>query len=199
MPKRRQELQRPRSWSWITPGAFLLTLALVITRMLLTEVLRNPSQAVPGEQAPPNGPGAATGLLLDLLAMLPAIMVLARASFDSTYRLRRSWAATALLLLGVWAVASTLWSADRFLAIVSSMHWLSAMVLIWSTLQLVDSWLRLHFVGGVCLGLLLVLSVSGYYFRLVESRASSHRLGHQPRRHPQGTQLDCRQLRGPAI
>jgi O-antigen ligase len=170
MPKRRQDLQRSPGWGWITRGAFLLTLVMVITRMLLTEVIRNPSQAVAGEQGPPNGPGAATGLLLDLLAMLPAILVLARAALDSTYRLRCSWASIALLLLGFWAVASTLWSADRFTAIVSSMHWLSAMVLIWSTLQLVDSWLRLRFVAGVCLGLLLALSVTGYYFRLVEWR-----------------------------
>jgi len=170
MPNRRQDLQRPPGWRWLTRGAFVLTLALVIARLLMTEVLRNPSQAVAGEQAPPNGPGAATGLMLDLLAMIPALLVLTRAALDTTYRLRRSWAAIALLLLGFWAVASTLWSADRFAAIVSSMHWLGAMVLLWSTLHLVRSWLRLRFVGGVCLGLLLALSVSGYYFRLVEWR-----------------------------
>lgn len=170
MVKRQPDLQRPPIWRWLTRAAFALTLILVIARLLQSEVIRIPGQAVPGELATPLGPGAATGLVLDLLAMAPALLVLGRASLDGNYRLRWSWAAAGLLALGFWAVASTLWSADRFAAIVSSMHWLSAMVLLWSTVQLVDSWQRVRFVSGVCLGLLITLVVAGYYYRLVEWR-----------------------------
>ncbi len=170
MPKRQPAPRHATGWRWLTRAAFALTLALVVARLLSTEVLRNPGQPVPGEQAAPLGPGAATGLVLDLLGMMPALLVLARAAIDPTCRLRWSWAAAAMLALGLWAVASTLWSADRFAAIVSSMHWLGAMVLLWSTIHLVDSWLRVRIVGGVCLGLLIALVVTGYYFRLVEWR-----------------------------
>lgn len=155
-------------WVWLTRAAFVLAVALVIARMLMLEILRNPVEASPGLEAAPLGPGPATGLVLDLLCVLPALLVLARRVIDRRFVLRWSWAASFMLLLGVWAVLSTLWAADRFIAIVSSLHWLSAMVLFWSAMQLVDSPLRLRVVGGSCLGMLLVLVVTGYYFRLVE-------------------------------
>jgi O-antigen ligase len=155
-------------WVWLTRVAFVLAVALVISRMLMLEILRNPVDPSPGLEAAPLGPGPATGLALDLLCTLPALLVLLRRVVDRRFALRCSWAATCFLLLGIWAVFSTLWAADRFLAIVSSLHWLSAMVLLWSAMQLVDSSLRLRLVGGACLGMLLVLVVTGYYFRLVE-------------------------------
>jgi hypothetical protein len=171
MPKRRHDdRQRSSGWHWLTRGAFLLMLAGVVARLLMSEVIRNPSQPVPGEQATPLGPGPATGLVLDLFATLPALLVLARRSFDAKFQLRHSWAAVAFLLLGTWAVCSTLWSADKFAAIVSSMHWLAAMVLLWSAVQLVNTPLRLRIVAGVCIGVFQVLVFAGYHFRAVEWR-----------------------------
>jgi hypothetical protein len=170
MPKRPNDSRRSPGWHWLTRLAFLIALAVVIARLMTAEVIRNPTQAVAGDQAAPIGPGPATGLVLDLIATSPALLILARRAIDSQYRLRHSWAAIAFLLLGLWAVCSTLWSADKFAAIVSSMHWLAAMVLLWSSMQLVVTPLRLRIVAGVAIGVLLVLTVSGYYFRLVDWR-----------------------------
>jgi hypothetical protein len=168
MPRHPNDSPRFPGWHWLTRAAILLMLAVVIARLMMSESIRNPGQPVPGEQAAPLGPGAATGLVLDLIAMLPALLILARRAVDSEYRLRHSSAGIAFLLLGVWAVCSTLWSADRFAAIVSSMHWLSAMVVLWSAIQLVTTPLRLRLVAGTAIGLFLVLIVTGYYFRTVD-------------------------------
>lgn len=155
-------------WSLLTRLAFLLAVALVVARMMMSETLRTPGDPFPGQDRVPLSPGAATGLILDLLAWLPALLVLARRTFDSSYVLRWSWACVPALLLGVWAFISIAWSADRFAAVVSSFHWLSAMILLWSASQLVTSWVRLRIVAGACAGLLIVLTVSGYFFRIAD-------------------------------
>lgn len=173
-PKSRKDSRlaasRAGPWHWLTRLAFGLSLALVIARLLMLETLRNPVDAVPGAPATPLGPGAATGLIVDLLCLWPALLVLLRRLLDGDFRLRPSAGAWLMVLLGAWAIASTLWAADRFTALVSSIHFFCAMVFLWSSAQLVSSWLRLRFAAGVCLGLLMVLTVTGYYYRLVEWR-----------------------------
>ncbi len=154
--------------SLLTRFAFLLAVALVVGRMMMSETLRAPGDPFPGQDRAPLSPGPATGLILDLLAWVPALLVLARRLFDRTFTLRWSWACIPALLLGLWAIISVAWSADRFAAIVSSFHWLSAMILLWSASQLVTSWRRLRLVAGACAGLLIVLVVSGYYFRVAD-------------------------------
>jgi hypothetical protein len=78
-------------------------------------------------------------------------------------------------MLGLWAVASMAWSANRFSAIVGAFHLLSAMNLLWSTAQIVRSWVQLRCVAGLCAALLLALAVKGYddhFFELPMMRAN---------------------------
>ncbi len=138
-------------WTLSTRVAFLLAVALVVARMMMSETLRTPGDPFPGQDRAPLSPGPATGLILDLLAWLPALLVLARHTFDGNYALRWSWASVMALMLGVWAFISIAWSADRFAAVVCSFHWLSAMILLWSASQLVTSWVRLRIVAGAAL------------------------------------------------
>src|SRR5689334_23048590 len=73
---------------WLTRAAFVLTAAIVIARSTMLETLRNPLDVYPGSDPVPRGPGAGAGVVLDLLACLPAILVLARRAIDPTYALR---------------------------------------------------------------------------------------------------------------
>ena len=70
--------------------------------------------------------------------------------------------------LGAWAVLSTLWSADKFAALVSSVNLLAAMAALWAAAQVVRSWLRLRVLAGVCFGMLLVLVAHSVYFLAAE-------------------------------
>ena len=152
----------------LTRSALLLAAALVLARTTMLETLRNPLEINPGSEPVPRGPGAGTGLLLDLLACLPALLVLARRVIDPTFRLRFGWSFVPMALLATWALASVFWAADKFAAVVSASHWLAAMVFLWAVAQLVRDWLRLRFVAAVCFGLLLVQSGNGFYYRYVE-------------------------------
>ncbi len=135
---------------------------------MMTETIRAGSFAAFSTEYTPAAPGPATSLLMDLLICLPALLVLARRVFDPTFSLRLAWSALPMGLLAVWAAASVLWSDDKFSAVISAANWGTALVFIWSTSQLVRSWLCLRLVAGVCFGLLLVLIVSGWYYRLID-------------------------------
>ncbi len=157
-------------WEWVTRLALLLTLALVICRALMSDSIREPVPPTPHSQAVPLAPGPGTGLALDLLCCLPALLVLTRRAFDLNFRLIHSWGFVPMLLLGVMAIASVRWSADRFAAVVSASHLFCALILLWSTAQLVRSWLRLRWIGAVCFALLISLCIAGYYYRLADFR-----------------------------
>jgi len=152
----------------LTQLAFLLTLVLVIVRMSMEEILRGAWLAAPGSTPVPAMPGPATSIALDLLCCLPAILVLGRRSFDGSFRLRFSWSFLPMFLLAAWTLASVSWASDRFAALVSAFNWSTALVLLWSTSQLVHSGLRLRLVAAAAFGLLLVLLVQGYYYRFVD-------------------------------
>ncbi|HWE95420.1 MAG TPA: O-antigen ligase family protein [Tepidisphaeraceae bacterium] len=158
----------PARGQWLTQAAFVLTAALVVCRLLISESIRSSIDPLAGGSPTPLAPGPGSGLVLDLLCCVPALLVLGRRAIDGGYTLLRSWSHLFMGLLGVWAALSPLWAADRFAATVSAAHLFASLVLLWSTSQLVRSWLRLRIVGGVCLGLLLALSAAGYYYRLVE-------------------------------
>ena len=153
---------------WLTQIAFALTLALVICRVLMSDTIRSAIDPLEGATASPLPPGPGTGLALDLLCCLPALLVLARSAFDTSCTLRRSWLFWPMLMLGAWALLSFFWASDRFSAIVSASHVATSLVLLWSTAQLIGSWLRLRLVGGVCVGLLIALAIVGYYYRFSE-------------------------------
>ena len=157
------------SWpAWLTRAAFVLAVALVLARATMLETIRNPLDVNPGSEAIPRGPGAGTGIVLDLLCCVPALLVLARRLLDHTFSLRWRWSFAPLALLGAWTVASTLWAGDRFAALVGGMHWLCAGVFLWSAAQLVRDWTHQRLVAAACTGLLLVQVGQGLYHRYVE-------------------------------
>ena len=163
-----QRTERAERGAWLTRAAFVVAATLVVARATMLETLRNPLEVYPGADSVPRGPGAGTGLVLDLLACLPALLVLARRVVDSDYRLRFGWSLTPLAGLAVWTIASVAWSGDRFAAAVSGFHWVGASVLLWSTAQLVRDWKHVRLVAAICFGLLLVQLGQGFYFRYVE-------------------------------
>lgn len=146
--------------------AFVIVLAIVVARCTMLETIRDPLEMSPGADAAPHGPGATTALVFSLLSIVPALLLLVRAAVDRSYVFTRSWGLFGLLLLGGWTFVSALWAADKFMAAVSGVNWLSAMTLAWSAAQLVRTPLRARIVAGVGLGLLLIYLVhSGFYLR----------------------------------
>src|SRR5262249_40918652 len=147
-----------RHWShWLTRVALVLAIAVIFARATTLESLRNPLEITPGSDPVPRGTGPAEGLWLDLLACLPALLVLVRRVVDPAYALRFTWSTVPMLALGAWAVVSTAWADDKFAALVSSLHFLTGFVVLWTVAQLVHSWLRLRLVSAACFGLLLVM------------------------------------------
>ena len=158
-----------RQWGpWLSWAAFVLAAALVLARSMMLETLRNPLEVQPGAEPVPRGPGAGTGLVLDLLCCVPALLVLLWRALDRNCVLRFAWSFVPMALLAVWTVASTAWAGDKFAAAVSGTHWLGACVLLWSMAQLVSDWTRLRLVAAACTGLLLVEAGQGLYYRFVE-------------------------------
>ena len=68
--------------AWLSTAAFVLAAALVLARSTMLETLRNPLDIQPGAEPVPRGPGPGTGLILDLLCCVPALLVLARRAFN---------------------------------------------------------------------------------------------------------------------
>jgi len=167
-PARRQPAAPGRPWKRLTQTAFFLSLVLVIARVAMQETFRSESLPVPGSSAAPATPGPATSLLLDLLCCLPALLVLARRLVDGQFVLRLAWSHLFMFMLASWTLASVLWASDKFAAAMAASHWAAAVVLLWSTSQLVRSWLRLRVLAAAAFGLLLVLLVQGYYYRFAD-------------------------------
>ena len=156
------------AWRWLTQLAFFLALVLVIARAAMMETVHNEVLPVAGAAAVPATPGATTGLILDLLFCLPAMLVLLRRVIDKRYALCFSWSHLIMFALAAWTLLSVFWSGDKFLAIVSAAHWAAALVLLWAASQVVSDWRRLRIVAAVSCGLLLVLLIQGYYYRFVD-------------------------------
>lgn len=153
---------------WLTRVAFVLSFAIVIARVTILETLRDPFSVNLGSLSYPRGAGAATGMVLDALCWLPAIMVFVRRLVDPGYRLHLSWSQLFLTLLAIWGMTCPFWSADKFAAVAGSFHFLSAVVLFFAAAQLVRTWSRLRLVAAVSFGLLMVFVAQGLYYRLVD-------------------------------
>ncbi|MGB7160372.1 MAG: O-antigen ligase family protein, partial [Tepidisphaeraceae bacterium] len=152
----------------LTQLAFVLALAVVFARGTMLESVRDSIDVDFRADAVPRGAGPAAGLVLDLITCLPALLVLVRRLVDPTFVLRWAWSHLAFGLLAACAALSTLWTADRFLALVTGAHVVAAAALLWAMAQLVRSWLRLRLVAGVCFGLLLASTAHGLIYRFVD-------------------------------
>ena len=166
VPPRAEE--SPPAAAWLTRVALGLAVALVLTRATMLESLRDPLDVAPGSPPVPRGVGPGASLVLDLLAWLPALLVLARGALERTWRVRLSWAHGLMAVLALWTVLSTAWADDQFAAAVSGFHWLSATAFLWGASQLVRSWRHLRLVAGACAGLLLIYGAQAFTYKFVE-------------------------------
>ena len=116
----------PSPMRWLTRIAFVTAVVVMIARLTTPDALRDPADVLPGSQPAHAGLGAGTGLVLDLFAILPALLVLARSAFDKDFRLRSHWSHLPLFTLALWAVLSTAWASDRFAAAVGASHFFAA-------------------------------------------------------------------------
>src|SRR5687768_7151660 len=88
----RAVIQDAPDWpQWLTRLAFVLMLAIVIARATITESIREPFDAAPDAPSLPGTPGPAAGMVLDLLALLPALLVLLRRTVDRAFALHLTW------------------------------------------------------------------------------------------------------------
>lgn len=158
-----------RTWpARLTQGAFVLALAVVFARGTMLESVRDALEIEFGADPVPRGPGPAASLVLDLLCCLPALLVLVRRLIDPAFALRFAWSHVAFFALALCAALSSLWAADKFIALVTGAHVIAAAALLWAVAQLVRSWLRLRLVGGLCFGLLLASLAHGMIYRYVD-------------------------------
>lgn len=155
----------PDTWTQV---AFVITLAVAIARAMMAESVRDALEVVPNASAPPRGVGPAVTLLLDALCCVPALLVLLRRALDPAYALRWTWSHVLFAALALWSACSVVWASDRFLGLINAANMLAAAALVWSTAQLVRSWLRLRIVAGVALGLLMVYTAAGLQYRLMD-------------------------------
>jgi O-antigen ligase len=166
---RAARLETESAWpKRLTQAAFFISIALVLARATMLETLRDPFEATPGAEPVPKSFGAAASVVLDWLAIVPALLVLLRAALDRTFQWRWGWSHLFLITLALWAGLSPLWSNDRFAAVVGAAHFIGGVALMWAMSQLVHSWLRLRLVVAAAVGLLLVLIAYGLIYRFVE-------------------------------
>ncbi len=127
----------------ITQIAFFVALALLAARCTILEAVREPFQVSPGVAPYPRGPGASTSLALDLLSCVPAMLVILRAAIDRGYAIRHSASIFLAVILTAWLIFSIKWANDKFAAMISAADFAAAIVLLWTAMQLVRSWLRM--------------------------------------------------------
>lgn len=157
-------IEVPDELPGLTRAAFYLLLAFVGARAVTHEYLRDVFVGIDA----PRGPGPATTLWLNLLCCVPALLVLLRRAIDRHYVLRVHWTQLPMAILAAWIGLSVLWSSDRFAAMVGASTWIAAMVVLWTTIQLVRSWQRVRVVGGVMTGILLALVAQGLIYRFAD-------------------------------
>ncbi len=153
---------------WLSLAAFAIALIVVIARFTTVDALRDPWDAQPGADATAATPGPGTGLVFDLIAAFPALLVLVRRVIDRQFRLSIRLSHALLLALAGWMLLSTAWASDQFAAIVTASHFFAAACLLWAMSQLVRSFDRFRLVSAICFGLMLVLVAQSAIYRLVD-------------------------------
>src|SRR5688500_4500521 len=175
MPKTKREPTSPRpppapleSHRWLTQTAFALALGIVVARATMLEIVRDPFDVIPDGESVPGGPGPGASLDLDLVACVPALLILARRLLDPLHVLRARPSHAAFALLAVWASISVLWSSDKFNALIGAANLVAGAALLWSLTQLVRTWLRLRIVVAVCVGVWVAMLAQGLMYQFVE-------------------------------
>lgn len=165
---------------WLSAVAVGIAIVVVIARVMASETIRAPGSVYPGSPDVPAGAGPAAGLLLDLLAGLCPLLVLARRWFDPTFGPRRAWSPVLLLALGGLALASVAWAGDRFAAVVSASHLLAAAGVLWAVAQVSRDWRALWRASALSAGLLAVLLVQGLWYYFVDRQDLIDQLTRDP-------------------
>jgi O-antigen ligase len=136
---------------------------------MVLEVLRDPFDLMGGATVGPRQCGPGCSIWLDLACCVPALLVMLRRAVDKTYIVRFSIGEALFLALALWAAISTIWSSDRYSALIESSHLVAAAAIFWAMAQLVRSWPRLRFVSAACFGLLLIYIVYGFMYRYYDA------------------------------
>src|SRR5688500_3976963 len=97
-----------RGFEFLTQIAFVTALGLMVARGTISSTTRSAGEAIVANA--PRGAGAASGLGLDLLCCVPAILILARRVADREYVLRAAWAVLPLAGLAAWGLLSVIWA-----------------------------------------------------------------------------------------
>lgn len=155
-------------WRAFSLIALWLGLALVGCRALMPEGIRGTDDPLAGGVISPAVAGPAGTLVLDLLFCIPALLVLGRRALDPGYRLVFRVSTIPMLLLGVLAMISPLWAADRFVAAIGAAHLLTAVVFLWSMSQLIEFPASVRLVAGLGVGLFICQIAIGYHYRTIE-------------------------------
>lgn len=151
----------------LTDVALVLAVGLCLARGMMLETLREPFAVVPGMSIL-RSPTAAVTAVLDWLSFVPAMLVCLRSAIDPTFQLRRSTGVVLMLGLGLWAMASTFWSADRLAAAVSAGKWLGGAAILWTLVQCVRDWRAFRIVAAAAAGLLAVLIIHSILYVKVD-------------------------------
>jgi O-antigen ligase len=163
-----RRVRTDRSLGWITDLALYGSIALVLARGMMHEILREPMQVQIGQEPAPIGPGPATGLILDALCCVPALLIVLRSALDRGWPIRWTLTHTILFLLGTWTLLSAVWSSDKFASAISAAHFAAGLVVLWTFSQLVRDWRSVRLVAGSALGLLIVITVHGLLYRYLD-------------------------------
>ncbi len=151
--------RHPTRWNRI---AWLGLLAMVVARATVLEIIREPFDVNPGTKGPPLATGPGT-----IMAMNAALAAIA---FVAAVCGRRKAGRCTLLLTaaGLWAVASTLWASDKYLALVTSTTLLASGLAAWAAGRLCDTAIRRRQLLCVACGIGLMWTGYGVYQRLVD-------------------------------
>jgi tetratricopeptide (TPR) repeat protein len=156
----------------LTLLALIVALAIVFARGTILEAVRPAGGSGPDPQTAPAGPGAPTGLTLDLIAALPALLLLARRVARPDESARSSLACILAAAVAAWVAASALWADDKFAAVVQAAHLAAAFSLLWAASQCVTTPRRAKLIAAAAFGFLLLQIINAIQWRFVEMPAT---------------------------
>ena len=153
---------------WLDVAAMFIAVAIVIARSTMLETLRDPFEITSDSHPFPRGQGPTAALVLDLLTCIPALLILLNRVLHADVKPRRSLACVFSALLAAWILVSTIWSDDKFAALVTGAHFAAALCLLWSLSQTTTTWPRFRLVAAVCQGLLLINLAQASLYKFVD-------------------------------